>query len=87
MERLLEMYFSKTIEATLDRSAPSGRATTLNRTVELKFFKGNVTTRQEKSCVLDNFHGAILLWMIGLAAAFGPGIMPLLLVLGLFWAS
>ena len=25
---------------------------------------------------------AILLWMIGLAASFGPGVMPLLLVLG-----
>jgi hypothetical protein len=27
------------------------------------------------------FTAAILLWMIGLAAAFGPGVMPLLLVL------
>ena len=27
------------------------------------------------------FTVAILLWMIGLAAAFGPGVMPLLLVL------
>jgi hypothetical protein len=25
---------------------------------------------------------AILLWMIGLAISFGPGVMPLLLVLG-----
>ncbi|HXO38156.1 MAG TPA: hypothetical protein VN872_05940 [Candidatus Acidoferrum sp.] len=25
---------------------------------------------------------AILLWMVGLAASFGPGVMPLLLVLG-----
>jgi len=28
------------------------------------------------------FTVAILLWMIGLAVAFGPGVMPLLLVLG-----
>ncbi|HEY5029455.1 MAG TPA: hypothetical protein VIK39_13680 [Candidatus Angelobacter sp.] len=28
------------------------------------------------------FTVAILLWMVGLAAAFGPGVMPLLLVLG-----
>ena len=25
---------------------------------------------------------AILLWMVGLAASFGPGVMPLLLILG-----
>lgn len=28
------------------------------------------------------FTVAILLWMVGLAASFGPGVMPLLLVLG-----
>jgi hypothetical protein len=28
------------------------------------------------------FTVAILLWMVGLAVSFGPGVMPLLLVLG-----
>lgn len=30
---------------------------------------------------------AILLWMVGLAAGFGPGVMPLLLVLGTILAA
>ena len=30
---------------------------------------------------------AILLWMMGLAANFGPGVMPLLLVLGTILAA
>lgn len=30
---------------------------------------------------------AILLWMVGLAANFGPGVMPLLLVLGTILAG
>jgi hypothetical protein len=30
---------------------------------------------------------AILLWMIGLAASFGPGVMPLLLILATILAA
>lgn len=29
------------------------------------------------------FTVAIVLWMIGLASAFGPGVLPLLLILGM----
>ena len=33
------------------------------------------------------FTVAILLWMVALAAAFGPGVVPLLLVLGTILAA
>ncbi|MGC2742104.1 MAG: hypothetical protein WA672_02885 [Candidatus Angelobacter sp.] len=36
---------------------------------------------------LTIFTLAILLWMIGLAVSFGPGVMPLLLVLGTILAA
>lgn len=33
------------------------------------------------------FTVAIVLWMVALAAAFGPGVMPLLLILGTILAA
>lgn len=33
------------------------------------------------------FTVAIVLWMVGLAASFGPGVVPLLLVLGTILAA
>jgi hypothetical protein len=45
-----------------------------------KIFKA--TARRRSAVFWTVFTLAILLWMIGLAASFGPGVMPLLLVLG-----
>jgi len=39
-------------------------------------------TQEERAVFWTIFTLAILLWMIGLAITFGPGVMPLLLVLG-----
>ena len=36
---------------------------------------------------MDNFHAGQRAWMIGLAASFGPGAMPLLLALGTLLAA
>ena len=52
----------------------------LNRKLTANF---KAITHFRRSAVFRTiFTLAILLWMVGLAASFGPGVMPLLLVLG-----
>lgn len=62
-----------------------------------KVFRGHITVTEmqvlrrhpfRRSAVFWTiFTLAVLLWMIGLAASFGPGVMPLLLVLGTILAA
>jgi hypothetical protein len=65
-----------------DRNGPEGAS--IHNQV-LKFY---VTTRSGGSAVFWTiFTVAIVLWMVALAAAFGPGVAPLLLVLGAILAA
>jgi hypothetical protein len=67
------------IEA-FDRNGPQG-ASILNQVF-------TVNTHSGGSAVFWTiFTVAILLWMVGLAASFGPGVVPLLLVLGTILAA